>query len=367
MRLELWKERQLEERFIRDIKRYRNFLKKQPLDIWYYFKLLYLSHEEYLSVSTDTTEVSFSPNLDHLENFFIAARLNYLLVEINRKNIYNETPRNYLSVNIIPKEKLTALSDDSFIVAYLEIIELLADKKEKTFFQLKDRLAIYVSKLSKKDQMVVLMAMFNFASIKLRAGQEKYQKEKISLYQFGLESGILLVDNYLDGTQFLNIINLACVSNDLALAIKLKEKWLSTVLPKEQENTKKITDALIYFYEGSYESVLKVLRNVKFFNTFYTFRSRSLIVLSLFMTQPESPAVLDYCTAFDLWLRREKKLSSTIIKGGKNAMQLIKLYYQKRNVLGFDWSRHINSLSPLSYALWFKNQFLQKVKDGFKP
>lgn len=366
--LSIWKERKLKDWFFRDIAKYKTWLAQQPKDIWHHYKLMYLSHQAYFTVDTDTTKVSFSENLNQLEDFFVNARLMYHLIELNRHNLFDEPKRDYLSFDtILGSGKLTHLKDDIFIILYLKAIDLLRDKKEIDFFTLKSELFNTGCQLSDEDQLILFTILSNYASIQMRKGNYKFIKEKINLFQYGLNSGIQLVDGYLDSNQLISIVNLACTANEIALAYQLKKECIGKTIPKERKAVKGIIEAIIHFHEGKYGEVLENLREIKFHNEFYAIRSKALILLSMMMTQTNSQVVLANCQAFDVWLRRENKLSKTINMGAKNMVKLVKLYYQKRNEKYFDWSALLQKTTPLFHAHWFKDQFLKKLEDDLMP
>ena len=362
--LKIWKEQKLKDWFYKDIAKYKDWLNEQPKDIWHDFKLMYLAHQAYFSVNTDTTKVTFSENLNHLEDFFVNARLMYHLIELNRHNIFDEPILNYHFIEVISNSgRLVSLNENVFTKLYLKAINLLKDKKEADYHILKSEFFNQGFQLGQEDQLIILTVLSNYTSIQMRIGSSKFIKEKIELYQYGLASQLLLVDNYLDGNQLISIINLACTANEIALANQLKNECIEKTTPKERIAVKEITEAIIHFHEGCYTKVLKNLRAIKFHNEFYAIRSKALILLSLMMTQENSASVLANCQAFDIWLRRENTLSKTINAGAKNMLRLVKLYYQKRNEKNFDWSALIHKTTPLFHAHWFKHQFLKKLAD----
>ena len=90
------------------------------------------------------------------------------------------------------------------------LLRFLKNQDQTNYNDLKIFLFNQGKQLSVSDQMILLTYLLNFISSKVKKGESDYLKEAFLLYQLGLNSGILLQDEFFTPTRFTNIVNIAC-------------------------------------------------------------------------------------------------------------------------------------------------------------
>ncbi|GEM_PF-6856737 len=365
LQIEIFKERKLDDWFYSKIEKTTIKIEAAPKDMHSFLKLFELKYAAYFKFSTEKQRQGImkllSEGLLNLDSFYIAAKLKYAL-EI--KSITNsnqiDTIDNWL-IDYILKQYWQKVEEDAYLSVYHLMFQLVDNKSDSKYFHLKNEFLNRRYFFSTEDQFIILMALLNFITQKIRAGGLEFRKEALELYKIGVEDKTIIINNEIGAVLFFNIINVACVMNEIKWAEQFLENYSIYLNNKDKTEIKKLAKGIIYFEKKEFDEVLVQLRDIRFKNIFYETRARVLIIRSLIEQAVDKAIIRAECDAFSQSLRRNELLADTLLIAYKNFVRLTRMIFVNTKTTKEQLVNFLINEKLFVYKIW-----LQKKVDNFK-
>ena len=180
--------------------------------------------------------------------------------------------------------------------------------------------------LPQEIRQFILLHLINLAMHFVKEGHSAFGQKLLELYQFGLEKGILLYDNKLSESSFLNIVDIFSKLSDRTQTEQIITKWFSSVDSIYQKEISKLGVAYLNFSEKKYLEVIEAKLPTPATNINFCLRVRWLELCSTYEVYGNEDRTLEKIEALNNFLHyRRKILSKEIILGSRNLITAIKL------------------------------------------
>ena len=325
LRLQVLKERKLEQEYRNRIAVMKNKITKQSeKNMWYYLSLMQLNALQYYGTEQERLSIEddkIIAVMDNLDSFYIHAKFRYGAEFLNRKSILKED----LSIPLLAEvrqlyraKKTTPIAD-----LYLAFIELSKDEKEENYIALKKKFEKYHFK-NPRDQAIILFYLINYVAKRTRQNEIYFSKEAFTLYKFGLKHKLFTLAGHFPTEPFLNIINVACTLKSYAWAKIFISEW-GDFLKEEKDSTIKLALARLAFSREKYKKVIELLALLVFKNDVYTLHTKLLQLRSFYALKESKELLIRLCANLEKFLIRNKTFSEDVLLGGKNFISLFRM------------------------------------------
>lgn len=326
---EIFRERQLSHLFQLKVGQVlRGYIDKGPADIWSIIDSLSVQHFQYhYSDPFEGLHTKDRKTLQRimakLDDFIIAAKLQYGNELINRANILQEENEIQMWDEI---KQLAAIQGDQSTILIktlrlatdlLERQDLVSYEKLKAFF-----MENYAS-LSFETMQTLNGYLINFAARLIKESHYDWVEEVFELYDFSMEERLFFEEGLISSIRFINIINVACNLQKLEWAEAFIEKWRTFLRKEIQKITVAVATALVRFEQTEFGEVLEILRERRNQDPFLEVRIRALIIMSMIEEEQNFQVILDHCRNFKTYLHRSKVLGDQTVTGFTNFLQII--------------------------------------------
>ncbi len=360
LQIEIYKERGLDDWFYNKIEKTRKSLNNAPLDMWSSLKLFELNHASYFKFSTEKHNHDalqlLKQGLANLDNFFIAAKLNYSceinsIAHLNQHAAVDNWMIDYI-VKLYPQK----IKIHPYLNIYYLIFQLLKNSKEEVYFDLKNEFIHNRQVFNAENQLILLTVLLNFITKKVREGNLAFSKDAFELYKIGIEEKISIINNEIGAVPFFNIINVACRLDEIDWAEKFLATYSIYLNSKNKMEIQKLARSIIYFEKRQYDKVLIQLRDIVFKNIFYETRARALIIKSLIEQGVSKSIIQSECDAFSQSLRRNELLADNPLTAYKNFVRLTRMIYVNKKTTKRQLINFLNNEQLFVYKAWLKDK-----------
>ena len=332
---------------------------KEQLDINHYyhkFLLADIAHQHWASKKERKFNNLLQFTSDYFDLYFLANKLKYSCEMLNNQqsvsspfiiNMINEID------SYLEKKNLT---DEPIINCYYHILKILTtDTPEPYFIKLKNLLNQNFEVFTKEEMQPIYFHTLNFCIRNIRKGKKAYIEESLNLYVKGIESKLLLENNYLSPWTFKNVVK---------LGLRLErydwtEQFIQTHHQMLEENFRK--DALqynladLYYYKGDNNKAIEHLRNVEFTDVYYALDSREMLI-RIYYELGEDESLTSLIASFSIYLKRNKIISNKVKQTYLNFITILKLLLKKKNLNPKVLEEKINTTELLVNREWLIKQ-----------
>ena len=180
--------------------------------------------------------------------------------------------------------------------------------------------------LSHEIQSAILTSLIHYAYEEYRSGSSDTADALLSLNEYGISSGLLLINNKMSATRFVNIVNVACACNKFSWAYQFIEDNNHLLYQQTKDETIHISKAQIHFHASEYEQVIGILISANYQNFMNNLRMRWLLLCSYFIHNRDDIDFLDAVIRnYNSFIKNNKsKISEANYKGSLNLSRILK-------------------------------------------
>lgn len=243
-----------------------------------------------------------------LDQFYIIEKLRLACDLATWQRIYKieEKP---LEVEIILKLlNRNELLNNPAISLYRNMYLMLTEKDSNSNYQqLKTLYKKQIDILSSQEKREILDSMISYCVGRADKGDEYYLGQMLEMYDIGIASEIILLNDELSPTTFRNYV-LVCLRLELFdKAEEFIHSQAKLLNENHRENAVNFSLARIYFYKKEFDKVVESLFSVDFENIFYRVNA-TLLLLATYYSMEEFITLESQIDSFLSFLRREKSL-----------------------------------------------------------
>lgn len=312
--LELAKERQLDELFSSSLLKLEKQLTENPtVDVWHWLKKMRLAHIDYFNPATERVSNEASRIHDamlHLDQFYAAAKLRYACELYSRHKIIKEPlPEIDLLDEIITHN---TLNDSPFHQAYLLALQLIKDRSDKLYVELKPLLLDEQSEIHFPDRQVLLTYLINHIAHQIRRGDQNAVRDAFELYSESVEQGLFIKDGHFDKSHFFNIVAVAVKLEEFGWVEKFLDRWSPRLEADSQESILEHCKALLAFEKKDYGECIELLRTLESQNVYHEIRIRWLRIAAHVEIKENFDLIDSLCRAYQQYIRRNNTMHEAV-------------------------------------------------------
>ena len=251
---------------------------------------------------------------DALDQFYILSKLHYAgelaiqkrLVAIDKPFIFQQELMN-LDTTITPFDKAPVFQ------IYQKILNLYHfPEDKKNFKEIKQLLKDKSVHLTKDQQQIILIHLLNYAFHRINNKEISFKQEANDLYKLGHQQQLLVSNNIITDSTFLNVVDIASVVKDYKWAELFIKKYKKHLLPHLAENTHNLAQAAYYFFKGNFNQVLFHLEKCTPINQMYLLKINAFYMRTYYELLENDPNAYDQLflkiDSFEHLLRRDEKI-----------------------------------------------------------
>lgn len=244
---------------------------------------------------------------------------------LNRESIFQKNYNRGLPPEWFKYLEKENFFNDLLLEAYYWMWKILNDPNENVFFQhfIAQIKSLPIS-TNIEDSRPLYQIAVNYALRKLRAGKKEYQKIALELYIEGIDKNVVLDNNQLSPWIFGNIVKLAIKEKDPSWVEQFIEEKSSLLPPAHYDNALNYNLAELYYATQQYDKAQQSLAFVEFTDLNYYLGTRILLAKIYFENEEIEP-LLSLINAFNIFLKRNKKISANI---KETCLNFCKILYQ---------------------------------------
>ncbi len=330
-------------------------------ELWTYLQTLQIHHYRYFASDTDKVsigEIEIIKARKSLDLFYFAVNLRYECELKSRSTILSQDMEGSIGEESVIhhfRKKTTEVLHE----IYLDLLDLIEKKDPDRYYKFKEKLPTYQEVLSKRELFVILSYLLNFVAAKLRVGKSKSLEEAFFLYDYGLQNKILLVDNYFQKTQFINIVYIACRLKLFDWLAEFMRKNKTFIQPNDRNATVSLSKAVIAFEKGNYLDAIALTNSVKYVDPFFKLRSRFLLLRSYVELDYERKIILDLCRAIKASLSRDKRLGDETISAALNTVKFLSNLYGTKKIKKNLLATQVEQVKLIFFRPWLLDKIHQ--------
>lgn len=210
--------------------------------------------------------------------------------------------------------------------AFFEVMDMLQSKifleGEKGLELMKE---IRRSAPSEQAKVFFLLLLNHHAQLMNKTLSPETQSFIEGLYDWGLEDGLLLEDQYLSPRHYRNLVSILLINKQPEKAFRYVEQLKQQIAPEEREPEYLLAKARCMFAMGHYREVITILAPIQFSDEFTEIQARLMLIQSYF----ERSTIDDYdwlsgqVKQFIRYLRNFRQQGNTLIQLAQLGMRLL--------------------------------------------
>lgn len=319
-----------------------------------YYLAQYLSSLDYfkylqLKKSRDISPEATTKSIQDLDSFFFVHRL-YLM------NNNLSIQRNWLIEKDLPFFKETLLMATSehvvtnpLIQFYIYALQLfLQPDKEHWFDKIQKQIEQQSENIPKQELNEFYTILINHY-IRKSNSDENYYSKVFELYKMMANYGFLCPEQHITVGKFKNIVTLGCLFQEFNWTKNFIETYKIKILANYRDSVFHFNMGAFYFYQKQFDNALSHLREVTYFDIYYTVDVRSLFLRIYYETE-QYFAIMQAIAPFKDFIRKQKRFSREF----KEAYLLFITILTKLT--------HISQ--KYTYIKKYKAQLLKKMADS---
>jgi len=263
----------------------REVEKKKAKDLEYFLQRLWLSYIQYAHPAYDPFKEGPGRQVEMmnlLDDCYFIHKLRYACELLSRQNFLPEQHDITLLEEVISQSRRIQ-NPLPLVIIYRNLILLGRDEDFRTLYPETKKLVFETfADIDRWEQESILKLLTNILICKSNAGHPELRREQLSLYRFGLERGLYVLNGYISAYTFLNILITAAVLKEFRTAEQLIEDFGHQIEEQKRETTILLSKAYLAFHRGDYEkAVQKALSADRRFSPF-RLRIRSLLLRTFY-------------------------------------------------------------------------------------
>ncbi|MFK7969325.1 MAG: hypothetical protein AB8F95_03110 [Bacteroidia bacterium] len=205
----------------------------------------------------------------------------------------------------------------------------------------------------------------NYCIRRINSGDARFQKALFELFQTMLDQDLLLNEQQqISHSDVKNIVTVALRQKAFDWTDAFIKNYSQRVHTKHRENVTAYCQALYDANTGNNQQAIRRLREVSFTDVLYDLSARRLLA-QIYYEQEDWEALNHHYNAFDLFLRRQKQLSTHNRKSHLNFVRILKAlakWEERRHFQNAEKNEkqkitirdRIESTEPLAYREWLR-------------
>lgn len=335
--------------------------------------------EQYLSLKTfyhnpETNRTKIDQNhssqiLNSLNQFFALSKLKHAIEIASRKDLLKEEIPKFFFKKHLSKYATTLPKEQQTLFNVLIMLDKFYQIPTKNHLQKTLKIfKVHHANFSQFDKKMILTVFINQMNHLFRLGHTEYLRKIYNLYIFGLKEDILLHNNTITTSDFLNIVTTASRNKKINWAIEFIQNYNGYLLNNDKEQTIALATATVEYDKGMYHKVTEILAPFSFrkspLGLRFRFITAKAYVELAFQKTENLKLTQTFILRMEQYLKRNTGKNQTDQSiGFSNFLKIIKALLKECINNNNPNLEKLKSLIDKSTPIIAKNWLLQKVND----
>jgi len=305
-----------------------------------------------------------------LELFYAASKLTFA-TETYVHNYLAREPEEHFDLNLllsgIKKDKI---SNTPYVNIYKNLIQALRENNLDGFNHVFGVVQEFHASFTRIELNSMLTGLVNLR-IKIYRSQDikklkSYHKDTYSIYKFGIEQNVWHLHGFLPVPHFLNIIGLGCNNEDFQYLEAFLNDPTLKFAEDSNESIIQYGKGKVAFAQGHFEDCLGMLRDVELSDPYVATEAKTLQLQSFYELPGFGLAMDNFIKAFDVYLKRNKKVLPVHAERYKNLLNFTRRLYKYKQVNEkppLELSEKIDN-SQVMHGSWLKSKMAELQRKG---
>lgn len=319
-----------------------------------------MDYDVQLNVRTNIEEAS-----DLLDMYYWSEKLKLYCTALSRQKTSAFQYRMNFIEEILQFLQKKELEDTPQLAIYFYIYKTLQEpEKTEYYFRLKDMIYRYAEDMNRRNALEIFDSALVYCSGYINRGDRQFMEEYFEIFNRALHLGLFTQDDQMAPWRYNNIIGVVLRLGKTEWGEDFVQRYQAFLPAETRHNTYTFNLARIHRYQGQFQKVLQLLRDVEYEDIGYNLISKAMLVITYYELG-EFEALSSFLDAFKNFLFRQKDLPPArkngylnlikyvrrllrIIPGDKSAVLHLReqLEGEKASTVNFEWL--FEKLSKLS-------------------
>jgi hypothetical protein len=323
------------------------------------FRLAHIRLEYFNSLKKRALDPSFLDFSEFLDDFFMYEKLRHASSMATLKDTVSaELSFNY--VDEINQHLRESEDIDPLIHIYQKLYLSYQDDDPEHFEAFLKLLSNNVDRTSIAARRELYVFAINYCGRKIMAGQTAYYEKVLDLYMEGVDNRALFEGKYLSPTTYTNIVKLALGLRKIEILEDFIETHSGSLPPDKRADAEYLNRAEVLYYKKDYGGVIENLREMVHSDFHYTLSSR-VLYLKTYYAQDDIEPLLSQVTAFNQYLRRNKKMSASVKKPFSNFCKCLGMILRVTPKKYDTIKAKIEEMNPVAEKNWLLRTLEQEL------
>lgn len=334
----------------------------KPGDEQYFYQqylLADLREKHFSSLKERRYDTGLQESADYFDQYYLFKKLYHLCAMLDRQHVVTPAYDTHFIEDI--QRMVQHLPFASPAIQTLEqlLLSLKNPGEPRHFRQLRELLREYGTHFSTSMLRDLYFSVINFCIRKIRYGEKSYANELMSIYQEGIQKGVLFEDGYLSPWTFKNLVK---------LGIGLKEyDWTETFIadyapklpPHMQQDALHFNLADLYYALQDYPKAQIHLRQVEFSDVQYSFGAK-LTLIKIYYETGQEEALHSLLSSFKIFLQRKKLITKEVKTPYLNFIRFVHKLCKLRPTELTTLQKEIQDTEMLTARSWLLQQLAKE-------
>ena len=320
-------------------------------DYWYHrFRFAAIQLEHFNTLKKRSIDPSFQEFSDALDTFFFFEKLRHASSIATLQDLVTaEVDLGIVDEIIQFLAKAGQVAPEVDVYRYLFLAYRYSDSSYfEAFLKL---LRQQVETASPRIKRELFLFAINFCGRQIMSGDSSFYPIMLDLYMEGVDNQALFEEGYLSPWTYTNVVKLALGLKKIDLLEEFIETHSAHLPPSHRIDAEHLNRAELSYFKQEYGEVLDNLNKLEHSDFYYTLGSRVLL-LKTFYARDDIEPLLSQITAFNQYLRRNKKLSASVKKPFSNFCRSLALILRSRPEKAERVRQQIEQLHPVAEKNW---------------
>lgn len=315
-----YRKRKMPAAFERVRKNLGKSIENQPLRNAAYHERLYLLDWEthQVAYAQNPTDVSLLRSASKsADAAFLAKKLQIVCLLAAHQTVYKSDDEEGWEAELVERAERGEFAELPAVAVYLHCYRMLRQPSEEIHFQrFKSILLHQAERFSKEELHGLFLLAINYCVRRLNAGDVRYYREALDLYQEGLAQNHLLEDGVLSRFTYHNIVAIGLHVGELEWVRYFINEYRNRLERRYRESVFSFNLARLAYAERNHSHVLELLQKANYRDPLHNLAAKTLLLK----------------TYFDL-----QELDSL-----QSLLDAMRNYIQRKRVLGYHRSNYLN-------------------------
>lgn len=342
------------------VRQARNAIQEKRFPTSEYYHKAYSLEKLYYSLLDFDVQLNVRSNIEEasgfLDIFYWSEKIKLYCTVLSRQKTSSFEYQLPFADEVVQYLEKISLSESPQLAIYFYTYKTLCDPdKTEHYFSLKQMIHQYGAVMHQQDALEVFDSVLNYCTGKINRGDRQFLEEYFDVVQQALHLNIFLLNGGLSAWRYNNIVGAALRLGKTDWGEQFVEKNKAFLPAETRHNTYSFNLARIYRYQGKFDKVLGLLRDVEYEDIGYNLISKAMLVITYYELD-EFEALGSFLDAFKNFLNRQKDLTPQrqngylnlikyvrrlmrITSGDKEALEKIyaQLEEEKTSTVNFEW------------------------------